>query len=138
MELILERSYIAGLPTNGNLLYENQLICHTLELPWLNNAKDVSCIPEGRYKLYRCYSKKFDWHIGIKDVVNRKFITLHPANNALQELRGCIAPVCETLRRGVGIGSKEALKKINELLLPEFRKANSIYLTIKPSKSSLL
>ncbi|ABG58463.1 hypothetical protein CHU_1188 [Cytophaga hutchinsonii ATCC 33406] len=138
MDLLLERNYKTGLPTDGNLFYEEKLICQTIELPWLNNSTSISCIPEGRYKLHRCFSKKFDWHLGIENVTNRRFITIHPANDALKELRGCIAPVTEIIRTGIGLDSKHALKKLLDLVGPEFKKGNSIYLTIKPSNSTLL
>ncbi len=138
MELVLERIYKIGLPTDGNLFYEDKFICHTIELPWQNNATSTSCVPEGRYKLHRCFSKKFDWYLAVESVPNRKFITIHPANDALKELRGCIAPVTEIIRSGVGLYSIPALKKLLAVITPELKKGNDVYLTIKPSNSNLL
>jgi len=52
MELELFRSYFpAG--TNGQILYGSAPLVHTIELPWKENLTGVSCIPEGRYRLYR-------------------------------------------------------------------------------------
>ena len=60
MELLLKRTYMAGLPTNGSLsLKDGVHVCYTIELPWLDNRHYVSCIEEGIYALSRCYSKQF-------------------------------------------------------------------------------
>ncbi len=130
MELLLKRTYKTGLPTNGNLFYTGKLICHTIELPWLDNVQNISCIKEGTYVLNRCYSEKFGWHFIIKDVPNRKFIAIHPANDALKELRGCIAPVSDLLRTGIGTDSRKALKLLTDLAFPALKKGETVYLII--------
>ena len=48
MILFLTRTYFPD-GTNGKLECEGKLICNTIELPWKNNEKRVSCIPEGKY-----------------------------------------------------------------------------------------
>jgi hypothetical protein len=67
---------------------------YTIELPWKNNQAGVSCIPEGKYDLVKRWSPKFGSHLQILNVPGRELILIHPANDALLELRGCIAPVC--------------------------------------------
>ena len=64
--------------------------CCTLELPFKANARDISCIPTGEYKVIPRTSKKFGDHYEVNDVQLRKFILIHPANYYTQ-LRGCIA-----------------------------------------------
>ncbi|WP_238407275.1 DUF5675 family protein, partial [Flavobacterium psychrophilum] len=88
--------------TNGKLECEGKFICNTIELPWKNNETKVSCIPEGKYFIKKRYSKKFQWHLEILDVKNRSLILFHPANNALRELNGCIAPVTKLSGPGLG------------------------------------
>ena len=92
MVLFLTRTYFPD-ATNGKLECEGKLICYTIELPWKKNEMAVSCIPEGKYFIRKRYSQKFKWHLELVDVPNRKYILFHPANNALRELNGCIAPV---------------------------------------------
>jgi hypothetical protein len=92
MVLALKRRYFPN-GTNGQIECEGKVICNTIELLWRNNESSVSCIPEGKYLLKKRYSQKFKWHIEIRNVPNRAAILLHPANNALKELNGCIAPV---------------------------------------------
>jgi|GEM_PF-4701125 len=79
--------------TNGEIWIGGDLECCAIELPWRENVRNISCIPEGTYPLAKRYSKRFGWHILVRDVPMRSAILFHPANNAEKELRGCIAPV---------------------------------------------
>lgn len=73
--------------TNGGAVYT----CKTLELPWKDNAKNISCIPTGTYKVNYTFSPKFlKYTYEIKNVPNRSGIRIHSANYASQ-LNGCIA-----------------------------------------------
>src|SRR6478752_506485 len=101
MELELLREYFPE-GTNGEIWHDGKLICKTIELPWKENAKKISCIPEGRYSLIIKWHKKLGWVILVQDVPNRKEILIHPANEALKELKGCIAPVTNTISPGNG------------------------------------
>jgi len=92
MELILKRVYFHK-GTIGVLFNDEQFVCFTIELPWEENQRKVSCIPEGRYELERRYTEKRGWHLALKKVINRSCILFHPDNDALKELQGCIAPV---------------------------------------------
>ena len=96
--------------TNGTLFLMGQELCKTIELPWKQNRKQISCIPEGLYRIRFRVSKKFSRHIELLQVPDRSLILVHPANNALKELRGCIAPVMELTAPGRGLRSKTALK----------------------------
>ncbi|BDD07506.1 DUF5675 family protein [Aureibacter tunicatorum] len=71
---------------NDNLKYT----CKTLELPWRNNQRNISCIPEGLYKGIKHQSPKFGKCFKILNVANRSHILIHPANYTRQ-LQGCIA-----------------------------------------------
>lgn len=115
MRLILNRTYFPD-GTNGKLQCEGKLICYTIELPWKNNEKRVSCIPEGKYFIRKRYSQKFKWHLEIIDVQNRSFILFHPANNALRELNGCIAPVTKLSGPGLGLMSRIAFTKLKDMV----------------------
>ncbi|WP_309608768.1 DUF5675 family protein [Flavobacterium sp.] len=115
MVLILSRTYFPD-GTNGKLECEGKLICLTIELPWKNNETKVSCIPEGKYFIKKRYSKKFQWHLEVMDVKNRSLILFHPANNVLQELNGCIAPVTKFSGPGLGLKSRNAFNKLKNLV----------------------
>lgn len=63
-----------------------------LELPWKDNKKWVSCIPEGEYDAVKEESRKFGRSlIELKGVPNRSEVKFHAANHVI-ELEGCIAP----------------------------------------------
>tara|TARA_R100000655_G_scaffold40612_3_gene76402 strand:+ start:8236 stop:8649 length:414 start_codon:yes stop_codon:yes gene_type:complete len=64
--------------------------CSTLELPFKENKRNISCIPTGRYLVNTRTSSKYGDHFILEDVPNRDFILIHTANYYSQ-LRGCIA-----------------------------------------------
>ena len=96
--------------TNGKILYKDRLMMYSIELPWKDNLARVSCIPEGRYELVKRWSPKFNRHLQVMNVPQRDGILIHPANDALQELKGCIAPVSFLTGAGKGLRSRMALE----------------------------
>lgn len=130
MVLLLSRTYFPD-GTNGILECEGKLICKTIELPWKNNETKVSCIPEGKYFIRKRYSKKFQWHVEVLGVKNRSLMLFHPANNALRELKGCIAPVTKLSGPGLGLMSRKAFSKLKNLVNPILDKNESVELIIK-------
>ena len=54
----------------------------TIELPWLDNKKNISCIPAGIYKCTPYSSKKYKDVWQILDVPNREAILIHSGNFA--------------------------------------------------------
>ena len=117
MLLELQRTYFQQ-GTQGNLLLDGQLVCRIIELPWLKNRRQVSCIPEGEYILQKRYSNKFKWHLHLQNVCNRSMILIHPANDAKAELQGCIAPVKMFTGIGRGKFSRKSLQKLTDLVFP--------------------
>jgi Family of unknown function (DUF5675) len=79
----------------GHIVINDIVLCQSIELPWHHNRPNQSCIPEGRYNLEWRLSERFGMHLHVLAVPNRKYILIHPANDALRELRGCIAPVMQ-------------------------------------------
>ena len=130
MIIDLTRTYFPE-GTNGKLECEGKLICYTIELPWKKNETRVSCIPEGKYFIRKRYSQKFKWHLEVVDVPNRKFILIHPANNALRELNGCIAPVTKLSGSGLGLMSRKAFEKLKTLVYQALDKNESVVLIVK-------
>ena len=61
----------------------------TLELPWKNNERNVSCIPAGTYPLRPRTTDKFGAHFALDSVPGRSGILIHTGNFASQ-IRGCI------------------------------------------------
>ncbi|KYP12951.1 DUF5675 family protein [Flavihumibacter sp. CACIAM 22H1] len=130
MELLLQRSYQAS-GTNGMLSCGNELICYTIELPWQQNKRWISCIPEQRYQLLLRYSKRHQLHLLLKDVPNRTLILIHKANNALKELKGCIGVVRELTGPGKGINSALAFRKLLQLATACINRGERLWLRIE-------
>lgn len=66
--------------------------CFTIELPWENNERKISCIPTGEYNCFKrnaTVSIPYQ-HILIVDVPGRDGICIHRANY-YKQLKGCIA-----------------------------------------------
>uniref|UniRef100_UPI0040481F47 DUF5675 family protein n=1 Tax=Flavobacterium sp. TaxID=239 RepID=UPI0040481F47 len=130
MVLFLTRTYFPD-GTNGKLECEGKFICYAIELPWKNNEKRVSCIPVGKYFIRKRYSPKFKWHLEVVDVQNRSYILFHPANNALRELNGCIAPVTKLSGPGLGLLSRKAFAKLKDFVYKALDNKESIELIVQ-------
>jgi len=128
--LILTRTYFPD-GTNGKLECEGKLICKTIELPWKNNERRVSCIPEGKYILEKRYSLKYKWHIHVTGVQNRSLILFHPANNAMKELNGCIAPVTKISGPGLGLSSRKAFRKLKDQVYKALERKETVLLIVQ-------
>ena len=118
MELTLTRTYNSG-GTNGMLFCKSDFICFTIELPWHNNEPQHSCIPEGRYPLFTRYSQQYKLHFLVAEVSRRNLILIHPANDALKELKGCIAPVLSLAGPGKGFQSRIAFQRLKTLIISD-------------------
>jgi Family of unknown function (DUF5675) len=130
MDLELIRTYYPS-GTNGRIFYEGRLMMYTIELPWKDNHTQVSCIPEGRYELVKRWSPKFNRHLLVMNVPQRENILIHPANDAMQELKGCIAPVSFLTGVGKGLRSRNALETLISLVYGALDQRDSVFLTIK-------
>ena len=136
MELVLKRTYYPS-GTNGSISINGVHICHSIELPWLNNKARRSCIPEGVYGLKKRWSPRHKDHYWLQSVPGRGLILVHPANNALKELQGCIAPVLYLTGEGRGIYSRLALKAL-QALIAEAMEREEVFIQITSEKGPVL
>ena len=91
---MLNRLVDNGKQTTGAamLLDENYSLLQrfvTLELPFKDNAKNISCIPAGEYYAIVRRSNSHSRHLYITNVKDRTYILFHVANFNT-DLRGCI------------------------------------------------
>ncbi|MGN6601212.1 MAG: DUF5675 family protein [Ginsengibacter sp.] len=139
MELNLKRIISTAKGTNGfielDLPWENEIhICKCIELPWHNNEHEISCIPTGRYQLNYRHNLHFGDHLILLNVPDRSLILIHPANDALKELRGCIAPVTSFNGVGNGNSSRAALAGLMKVVMPAFERQEEVFLNISNLK----
>ena len=132
MELTLQRSYFKE-GTNSVLFVNGTFLGFTIELPWIDNIRNKSCVPEGRYVLKARFSEKYKHHLVLENVDQRSLILIHAANNAKLELKGCIAPVTYLTGIGKGLSSKPLLDKILSICHQAFERKEIVELIIKSS-----
>ena len=90
MMLTIDRKYYDDCTVSRVTVFGFQ--CFFLELPWRENEKNVSCIPEGTYTAFKRLSPSKNMEvIQYKDVPNRSYIQIHLGNFTSQIL-GCQLP----------------------------------------------
>jgi len=101
VNLVLDREIFTDKSISGRLYLNEEYVCDTLENPYINNERNISCIPEGNYnvrlRLARESATRDYLHLLVQDVPNRDYILFHYGNSA-KDTRGCIL---------VGIGRKQ-------------------------------
>ena len=101
INLLIIRDTFTENSTIGELFLNGERMCDTLENPYINNERKISCIPEGEYKVRLRTAKESgsrDYlHLLVQDVPNRDWILFHRGNSA-KDTSGCIL---------VGLGSQQ-------------------------------
>ena len=93
INLLILRDTFSDESIIGELFLNDERFCDTLELPFKDNQRSVSCIPTGEYKvrlrLPRESATRDYIHLLVQDVPNRDYILFHRGNSA-KDTRGCI------------------------------------------------
>ena len=101
INLLLIRDTFTEESTIGELFLDGERICDTLERPYFNNQRNISCIPEGVYtvrlRLPRESASRDYLHLLVQDVPDRDWILFHRGNYP-KDTSGCIL---------VGLGSQQ-------------------------------
>lgn len=133
--LELKRIYKCEKYTIGHLYAAGQYICDTLEdrVRVLNCEADKinkqTAIPTGNYKVVLSWSGHFQCMMPeLLDVPYFKYIRIHCGNDQ-EDTDGCILVGYNKLK-GKVIKSKEAYKKLMELLEPAFKSGEEVYIYI--------
>ncbi len=113
--LYLKRFYSNNF-TLGILTIDNtDNLFFTLELPYKDNLKNISCIPEGKYEIINYNSNKFKNCFKINDVINRSDILIH-SGNTINDIKGCILIGKSINNEGYLSESKKALKEFKFIM----------------------
>ena len=93
INLLILRDTFTEESTIGELFLNGERFCDTLELPYRDNQRSISCIPTGEYKvrfrLPRESATRYYLHFLVQDVKDRQFILIHRGNYA-RDSRGCV------------------------------------------------
>ena len=91
--LLIIRDTFTEESTVGKLYVNGEFYGYTLELPFKNNQRRVSCIPKGVYDVRKrdgAESGKFKYeHLYILNVPNREYILFHIGNKP-SDILGCV------------------------------------------------
>jgi hypothetical protein len=122
MILTLQRLVLLPDCVLGALSIDDIPFCFTVERPWLNNARGISCIPAASYPVKwvttQTAGNRSGRGLGVENVPDRKLIRIHVANYASQ-VEGCIGVGMERadFPQGRGVGnSGRALRKLMDRL----------------------
>jgi hypothetical protein len=93
INLLIIRDTFTEESTLGKLFLNGEYFCDTLENPWKNNVRNISCIPDGIYdvrlRLPRESASRDYLHLLVKEVPNRDYILFHRGNTSA-DTSGCI------------------------------------------------
>lgn len=106
-------------------------VCQTVELPWRDNARSISAIPDGVYKLQAHTSPKFGKCLLVTGVPNRSGILFHVGNVPAKDSRGCILPAMSVTPAGHGINSRRAFDLLMDTFNRHVGHSTFAYITIK-------
>jgi hypothetical protein len=141
-ELILQREASEDDGTYGTLRLPDGTTLNTLELPWMNNDPQKSCIPPGSYKCKKRPSEHFGAAYEVQGVQGRSAILIHAGNAAgsvdkgmKADSKGCILLGMDRGRQGnqkVITASKAAMKLFYDKMQDQ-----DFTLVIRPGKGGL-
>lgn len=104
---------------HGILTMNGAPLCLTLERPWLDNQRNISCIPPGEYDCVKHYGLKYKNVWRLENVPNRSGILIHQGNSILNTA-GCILVGMGIDRGGFISDSQRALDLLRKTLDDEF------------------
>lgn len=99
----------------GVLISDNIPFAVTLERPWLENQRSISCIPAGIYTCKRVNSPKFGDTFEVTSVEDRTHILLHKGNLAIDS-EGCILVAEEFGKLGASAAILDSAHGFTELM----------------------
>lgn len=118
----LKRACESAEGTFGILSINGLPLCVTCEDPWIDNKRNISCIPTGIYECTKHNGTKYKDVWILHNVPNRSAILIH-AGNTENDTNGCIL-VGETIGRLRGkpavLSSRKALDKLRDVLPNNF------------------
>jgi hypothetical protein len=104
--------------TLGVLYSQHSALCVTLEDPWRDNQRNISCIPTGTYTVVPHSGTRYKNVWRLEDVPNRSAILIHQGNTT-KDTEGCILVGTSFVPDEMAINeSRKALQNLR-LMLPQ-------------------
>lgn len=106
----IDRFMLSGTVTIGRMDQYS-----TLELPWRDNQKGISCIPKGEYECRRVISPRFGETFEVCNVPGRSQILFH-AGDTQRDTHGCILIGESGCRTEKEFGQSNSTKAFREFM----------------------
>jgi hypothetical protein len=111
--ITIDRKHSYAESIGGELLVNGSFLCYTLELAWLWNANNKSCIPPGRYRGFLRFDKTDGWRIQLSGIPGgRKGVQIHVGNYP-RDIEGCVL-IGTTPASNAVLNSGEAYAKLRQ------------------------
>ena len=111
--IVIDRKHSYAESIGGELFINGSFLCYTLELAWLWNAKNKSCIPPGKYQGFLRFDKVDGWRVQLSGVPGgREGVQIHVGNYP-SDIEGCIL-VGTTPSQNAVLNSAEAYAKLRQ------------------------
>ena len=127
IELTLKRVYLPTETLGSIYNEEGVLLCKTMELPWKNNRRSISCIPESTYTVIKQPPKQGRpyYYFRLPNVPDRSGILIHKITY-VSGLKGCIGvgrAFSDLNKDGVPdiVGSTIALQELYDMMPDSFQ-----------------
>ena len=126
MELVLNRIETSVDGTIGRLVLPDGEELATMEPPWRENRRGLSCLPPGEYSCIWRQSPRYGRCYWLQDTQPRTFVLIHSGNlggdterGLKTHTKGCILPGLRAGRLGgqrAVLASKAAVRRLYEAL----------------------
>ncbi len=126
LELTVTRFAYHPLGTMG-FFHLNGKRLWTIERPWINNAPNISCIPEGIYTAFPYSSERFPDTFEVQDVPGRSLILFCHVGNFAKNVQGCFALGLRPMGDRVAVASS---RDAMEIFRAETADVDQIALTV--------
>jgi hypothetical protein len=112
-QILIKRKHSFAEGIVGELYANGKFICYTLELAWLWNQKDKSCVPNGKYDSFIRHDHSDKWRIELTGVPgSREHVQIHIGNNP-KDILGCVL-VGTQYKPDAVLHSKAAYQKLKD------------------------
>jgi hypothetical protein len=89
-DIVIDRFLPCSQSVVGKLYANGKYICYTLELAWLWNSNNVSCVPPGQYGGHIRHDKSDGWRVQLDNVPGpRTGVQIHIGNYP-RDVKGCV------------------------------------------------
>jgi hypothetical protein len=89
-DIVIDRFLPCSRSIVGRLYANGKYICYTLELAWLWNTNNISCVPRGQYRGFIRHDKRDGWRIQLSGIPGpRTGVQIHVGNYP-RDIEGCV------------------------------------------------